>query len=380
MENKPKILYLVTQAEWGGAQRYVWDLAQSLKEDFDVSVAASGTGQLLSHMITNIHPEPLKHLVREINPIKDILALFEIRDLLKKIKPKILHLNSTKAGVLGSLAAAGLGIKVVYTVHGWVFLEPLPTWKRMFYLVCEKISCRFRQATVVLSQKELDIAQKNRLNCGKTVIIQHGIDPLTLLSKEEARNKINESLQKNINAKFWLGTIANLYKTKDIRNLIEALKEINENFAAIIIGDGPERSNVESLIKNANLSDRVLLLTTNQVTAPRWLKAFDLFVLPSAKEGFPYAILEAMSAGLPIVATEVGAIPEMIENKKSGLLVPPKSPDALRAAIESIRKDENLRTNLGKNAEIEFKQRFSKEKMVRQTTDLYRSLLRQTSQ
>lgn len=374
METKPKILYLITQSEWGGAQRYVWDLAQSPKEDFDVSVAFGGNGRL-KDMLGVIHGNSLKYLVREINPVKDLLALFEIRALLKKIKPQILHLNSTKAGVLGALAAVGLGIKVVYTAHGWVFLEPLPAWKKIFYFICEWLSCRFRQATIVLSAKELEVAQKYKLNCGKTIVIQHGIDPVAFLNKEEARNKINESLQKNINAKFWIGTIANLYKTKDIPNLIEALKAINEDYAAIIIGDGPERSNIESLIKNANLSDRVFLLTGKQVAAERWLKAFDLFVLPSSKEGFPYAILEAMSAGLPIVATAVGAIPEMIENKKSGLIVPPKNPGALGSAIIELINNSDLRAGLGQTSETEFKQKFSKNRMLADTQKLYSEIL-----
>lgn len=373
MQNKPKILYLVTQSEWGGAQRYVWDLAQSLKEDFDISVVFGGT-EKLKDVLGDIRSVTLKYLVREINPVKDIMAFFEIRNLLKKIKPQILHLNSTKAGLLGALASIGLGIKVVYTVHGWVFLEPLPAWKKLFYILCEKISCKLRHATILLSQKELEVAKLYKLNYGKTEIINHGINPPAFLSKEEARNKINESLQKNISAKLWIGTVANLYGTKDVPNLIKALKNTKEDYAAVIIGDGPERANIESLIKKTNTSERIFLLGKTQ-SAENLLKAFDLFVLPSAKEGFPYAILEAMAAGLPIVATSVGAIPEMIEDGKSGLIVPPKNPEALKIAIESLLNNETLRSSLGKSAEIEFNQKFSKEKMISEVRNLYEYLL-----
>lgn len=378
MNNKLKILYLITQSEWGGAQRYVFDLATSMKSEFDVTIAAGGEEHnTLFRMLDIFNTIPrirLKNLVREINPIKDVKAFFEIRALLKKIQPQIIHLNSSKVGVLGALAAIGLGIKVIYTVHGWVFLEPMPSWKQLFYLFCEKISCRFRHATVLLSQKELDVAKRYKLNCGNTKIIQHGIDTPEFLSKEEAKNQLQKIISQQItNEIFWIGAIANLYETKDIPNLIEALKNINEKYTAIIIGYGHELK-TRSLIEKQNLSNRVFL-AGGHLVADRFLKAFDLFVLPSTKEGFPYVILEAMAAGLPIVATSVGAIPEMIENEKSGLLAPPKNSDALRAAIESVLKNENLRAFLGKNAEIEFKQKFSKEKMISEVRNLYNQLL-----
>lgn len=380
MNNKVKILYLITQSEWGGAQRYVFDLTASMKPDFEVSVAAGGEDHNTLFRLLDIfhtHRIRLKNLVREINLYKDILAFWEIRSLLKKIKPQILHTNSTKAGVLGALAAIGLGIKVVYTVHGWVFLEPLPAWKKWFYLLCERISCRLRQVTIILSQKELKIARANKLNCGKIEIIRHGIDAPEFLPKEEARKQLSEILERQINDKtIWIGTIANLYVTKDIPNLIEALKKIDEDYVAIIIGIGedPLRGYIKSLIKKENLTNRIFLIGW-QMNASRFLKALDIFVLPSAKEGFPYVILEAMAAGLPIVATSVGAIPEMIEDKKSGLLVPPKNPELLRSAIQILLKDENMRSLLGKNAEMEFNKKFSKEKMISEVQRLYNQLL-----
>lgn len=377
MTNKTKILYLITQSEWGGAQRYVLDLAESMKQDFDVSIAAGGPdGAGLSSMTGSIPFYPLKNLVREINPIKDVKAFFEIRALLKKIQPQILHLNSSKVGVLGALASLRLGIKVIYTVHGWVFLEPMPTWKRWFYIFCEKISCRLHQATILLSQKELEIAKANKLACGKTKIIGHGIETPKFLPKEEARDKLQKILGRQIyNESFWIGTIANFYETKDPANLVNALKKINENFLSIIIGDGPLYRDIEHLINKVNLSGKIFLVGS-MLEASSLLKAFDIFVLPSAKEGFPYVILEAMAAGLPIVATSVGAIPEMIENEKSGLLVPPRNPDLLRSAILKILKDRNLRFSLGKGAEMEFSQKFSKEKMISEIQNLYNQLLR----
>ncbi|MBI2099194.1 glycosyltransferase [Candidatus Uhrbacteria bacterium] len=382
--NKPKILYLITQAEWGGAQRYVFDLAIAFKTEFDVSIAAgaeNGDDSLLRRSRDNgIRTVEISNLHREIRPIEDIRALLKIRSLLKELKPQILHLNSAKAAVLGTLAAAWTGIKIVYTVHGWSFLEPLSIWKKAAYLIFEKISCSFgREATILLSQKELAAAKKYGLNCGETEIIFHGIAPPAFLDKETALQKLNEHLQKPLpkNA-LLIGTVANLYETKDIANLIEALKGVNENFISIVIGTGPLFGRLKTLIEEEKLSNRVIL-AGKIIPATEILKSFDIFVLPSAKEGFPYAILEAMAAGLPIAATSVGAIPEMIEDKKSGLIAPPKNPGALKTAIESLLKDENLRSLLGQTAANEFKIRFSKDKMVQATKEIYLKFLSDSS-
>lgn len=367
MEKKPKILYLITQSEWGGAQRYVFDLATSIRGDFEVAVAAgaNGDGALFKALETkNIPTIKLKNLVREIKPISDLLAFLEIRNLIKQVRPEILHTNSTKAGVLAALAAKGTGIKVIHTVHGWTFLEPLPALTRALYFLAEKIACRYRHATILLSQYEKKVAEKYNLNCKINAVIPHGIDLPKFLSREESRRELSAHLQSPVRSDVpWIGTIANFYKTKDIPNLIAALSLISEKYCAIIIGDGPERKKIEQLIKTHNLADRVYL-TGRLSLAERSLPAFDLFVLPSAKEGLPYALLEAMAAGLPIVATEVGAIPEIIENEKNGLTVPSKNSSELSNAIQKLLNDSLLRQNLGAAMQKTFADNFTKKEMI----------------
>lgn len=378
MAEKSKIIYLITQAEWGGAQRYVFDLGREARREFDILSASGTEGEqtlIEKFNASGVRTLRLKHLVRDINPWKDLLALFEIRKILKRERPNILHLNSTKAGVLGSFASFGLPVKVVYTVHGWAFLEPLSAWKRTLYFILEKLACLFRDATILLSEKEMAIAKKNKLACGRAIIIKHGIDVPVFKTKDEARQILLSKLQHGApRDALWIGTAANFYAAKDIPNLLHALSGLEENFFSIIIGDGPEQLTIKKLIHKLKLNDRVALPGRIE-DAAKLLTAFDLFVLPSAKEGFPYVILETMAAGLPIIATTVGALPEMIENKKSGLLVPPKNPETLRAAIISVIKNENLRTILGKNAAMEFNKKFSKEKMISSVQDLYNQLL-----
>jgi len=133
---KPKILYLITQSEFGGAQRYIFDLANNLKNDYEIIVAGGGQDELFEKLKKiNVKNFKLKNLIREINLIKDIFAYWEIKKLIQKIKPDILHLNSSKISVLGAFAGRKAGVKkIIYTVHGFVFNEPMSKWKKLIYL------------------------------------------------------------------------------------------------------------------------------------------------------------------------------------------------------------------------------------------------------
>lgn len=381
---KKKILYIVTQAEWGGAQRYVFDLSANLSQNFDITVGAgvSSESQELIQKIQNTKPEiqtiQFKHLRREISPYHDLLAVLEIAKFLRQHKFDIIHLNSSKAGVLGVLAAQlnkNLKSKIIYTAHGWVYLEPIPFYKRWLYLVMEKLAARLRDATIVLSEKEKNLALKYRT--AKKVplfVIPNGIDlnSLKFFPKERAKKELGIALNK-----FVIGTIANLYKAKGLEHFIKTIKILVplpiSNLQFVIVGNGPEKENLIIEAKKYKLRDRQVFLGSIP-EAYQYLKAFDIFVLSSTKEGFPYTILEAMAAGLPIVATEVGAIPEILDNQKSGLIVPPASANALADALKILINNQQKSQELGKNAAETVKQ-FDLEKMIKKTRIIYQKLL-----
>lgn len=390
---KKKILYIVTQAEWGGAQKYVFDLATNLADEFDVTVATGADGasrELLDKLASaKIKNFTFKHLKRDINLWRDILAIFEIAKFLRQNHFDIIHLNSTKAGVLGAIAArlnrflapcpcltgrqwpAGMALgmtknKIIYTAHGWAYLEPLPFYKHWLYLIMEKIAARLRDYTIILSEKEKQIAlQYGTAKLNAISVISNGIDldNLQFLSKDEARQKLNLSDDKLI-----IGTIANLYKTKGLEYLIEAAAQ-NTNIHIAVIGEGSERKNLEEKIKQNKLGEYVTLCG-NISQAFKYLPAFDIFVLPSIKEGFPYTILETMAAGLPIVATDVGAISEILENQKTGLIVPPADSLALTEAIVSLIKNPEFARQLGINAKEAVK-KFSLKMIFNNTKTVY---------
>ncbi|MBM4177381.1 glycosyltransferase, partial [Candidatus Gribaldobacteria bacterium] len=231
-----KILYLITQSDLGGAQKYVFDLALAFKKEFNVVVAAGKqTGELFNELNKeNIRSIALKHLKRLPNPLGILLCFLEIRKLVKKERPDILHLNSTIAGFLGSLAVLNLKTKpkIVYTVHGWAFLEPNALKKILFYLL-EKTTASLKDKFIILSEFEKQVALKKKI-CSKTkiTIIPNGIEKIKFFSKETAREKLG-LIEKN---KAIVGVIANPYKTKGLKYLLKAWPE------AVIVGDGPEKN------------------------------------------------------------------------------------------------------------------------------------------
>ena len=198
------------------------------------------------------------------------------------------------------------------------------------------------------------------------------IQPMT---KEEAREKLFEKASKhssrNIRAKNTVGTIANFYPTKGLEYLIGAADcfDANDDLVFFIIGDGELRPELEKMIREKGLEKKVFLL--GQIPdAYRFLPAFDVFVLPSVKEGFPWALIEAMSAKLPVIATDVGAVPEIIENRKNGLIVESKNSIELADKIKEVLENDRLRNELGIQAHQTVLFKFELDKMVKQIEDL----------
>lgn len=347
MENaeKKKILYIITLPDWGGAQHYIFNLSYNLKDEFIITVATGKSSGLskfdLLKKIEEYMPDKkvgiyqFENLVRSINPMKDFLAVFELAKYIDSVKPDIIHLNSSKAGIISSFAArlAKHKPKIVYTVHGWVFLEPMSKLKKWLYTKLEKCASRWRDKIIVLGEKEKQIALKNKICPEKKMeVIPHGIDRFRLQSKDVAREKFGLPKDKKI-----IGTIANFYPAKGLNYLIEAAAQINNpDILFCIIGDGPLRTELEEKRRQLSLEQK-FKMPGEFFYAAQYLNAFDVFVLPSVKEGMPFAILEAMGAGLPIVATDIGNIQEMMADYQNKIIIPPKDTAKLSQAILEIK-------------------------------------------
>jgi glycosyltransferase involved in cell wall biosynthesis len=377
MNKPPKILYLITLSEWGGAQKYVFDLAYNLKSSYDISVACGGdkNGRLFQKLtaakIKNFH---LPHLVRDVSPYHDLAAFLEIIKLIKKIKPDIVHLNSSKIGALGAIAAKLCGVKkIIYTVHGLVLNEPLSRPKKTFYWFSEWLSGFFKTHFICVSEYDkISLLKYHLAPAQKVSVIYNGIDfdNSDALDKKTSREKLAAY---HVNQQdFLIGAIANLYPTKGLIYLIESAAKICKNFPFakfIIIGEGRERKKLSQFIAYYQLENRVIL-AGEIPNAKNYLSAFDIFVLPSVKEGLAYTLIEALGAGLPIITTIVGGNPEIIINKTTGLLIPARNPELLAENIINLMGDESLRQRLGAAAKASA-QKFSLAKMLTATQKIY---------
>ncbi|MDO8743213.1 MAG: glycosyltransferase, partial [Candidatus Azambacteria bacterium] len=322
-----KILFLITKSEMGGAQRFLYDFITHLNpNNYEILVAAGGSGELLEKLKKkNIQTALIKNF-SNIPGLKNILAFFEILFLIKNFKPDILYLLSSEAGFSGAIAGSlyrllsRKKIKIIYRIGGWAFKEPRNIAIKKIYLLAEKISAPFKDVIITNSEFDRQLAIKNKIaKAEKIVTIYNGLDfgNLNFLPKKEAQNFLG------LTGNIIVGTIANLYKNKGLEYLIYAAAKIkNPELKFIVIGDGPEKENLKQLIGEIHLENSVFL-TGYIDNAYQYLKAFDIFTLPSVKEGQPWTILEAMAADVPIVATNIAGIPEMLENEKSGLLVEP---------------------------------------------------------
>ena len=370
MGQKKKILYIITKSNWGGAQRYVYDLATRLPKDgFETVVACGGEGELVARLRdAHVRVIPLPTLTNEVNT-RIFPTLLRI---IKTESPDILHLNSSKVGILGSIAGRIVRVpRIIFTAHGWAFNEDRGSLARFVIKMIHYATIMLSHATIAVS-RSMNAQIKPRFLKKKMILIYNGLSPISFLAREEARRTILDRTGIPIpEYTFWIGTIAELHPSKGLSFAIDAMESVPDA-TYIIIGDGKERDRLESLVREKKLTGRVFF-SGRMDNAARFLRAFDIFLFPSITEALGYALLEAGFAGLPAVAAYVGGIPEIIQDGKTGILVPPKNPNAITEAISTLMKDKKRATEYGARLSDDIQRRFSIEKMVNKTIKIYRN-------
>lgn len=373
----------------GGAQKFLYELVTHLnQEKYDLLIAAGSSPTGREELFNELKRKNIKTI--KINnfsntfSFKNLLAFLEIFKIIIKTKPDVVYLLSSEAGFLGSTAGSFYkflfhkNLKIIYRIGGWAFKEPRNIFIKKIYLWAEKFSAFFKDVIIVNSEFDRQLAIKNNIaRPHKIITIYNGLDfdKLNFLTKKEALSFLKEKIYSNSNFIIYnsilVVTIANFYKNKGLDYLISAaakLKGLDLKF--IIIGNGFEKKNLEELTKKNDLKNKFFFIGYIS-DAYKYLKAFDIFVLPSIKEGQPWTILEAMAAGIPIIATNIAGIPEMIENKKSGLLVEPADSDALAEAIEKILTHSSSACIMAQNALMVVKEKFNLENTVIKNEELF---------
>ena len=343
MDNpKKKILYVITKSNFGGAQRYVFDLATGISpQDYEVVVAFGGAGVLKQKLETaGIRTRTIQHFARDINLRKEFRAMGELAQIIREEKPDIVHLNSSKAGGTGAFIARILGVpKIVFTAHGWAFLEKRGIiWKSTVWFLSWITTILVHRVIVVSHNDYLHM----HIPCAskKTSVIHTGVSSIHFLTQREARASLcTPEIIDHHKDDFWLVSTSELTPNKNLHTALKAVEQFNATHTRKIfftlMGIGELAKSLAHYVQTHHLETTVMF-TGYVENAPHYLKAFDAFILPSLKEGLPYGLLEAGLAGVPCVASCVGGIPEVIDDEESGLLINPKDATSVVHALSKI--------------------------------------------
>lgn len=381
---KTKILYFITRLDQGGAQMSVLSTMKTInKQQFDTYLATGPGGRLdgkvkcdPSHVY---FIRALKHDVKFKYIFHDLVALFQMGIVLRKIRPDIVHTNAPKAGILGRIAARIFWrkAKVVHTFHGLGFAKEQGEKHFKFFVWVEKTCAKFTDVLVFVSRKnemeakELGIGKSTRMELIRAGVNFHPILPLKF---DPVAKKA--SLHIPANAKVVLA-LANCKPLKNPLHFVFAAYKVLQqmkNVYFIFTGDGPLRAQVNTLVKNLNIEKQVLF--------PGWrndalelLAISDVYASVSLREGLPVSLLEAMAMRVPAVCYDVDGISEVITNNKTGFLVAPSDINTFADKLKVLLRHAPLRERFEANIDRRDFAEFTCEVMVKKQERLYRSLV-----
>jgi len=378
---KARVLHVVTRLDLGGAQQNtLYCVSHHDRARFEVGLMA-GRGGVLdpdAEAMSDANVELVGWLKHAIAPLADPMAVMRLAVALRKRRVDVVHTHSSKAGIVGRWAAWLAGVPcIVHTVHGWSFNDAQPAPTRRLYLGLERLTARITHRLVVVSEAdrrrglELGIGREDRYR-----LVRSGIDAREYRAPSQSRERIREQLGFDADD-IVVGTLACLKPQKAPLDFVEAARlarRSDPRLRFFIAGDGPLRGAVEERIASAGLRDDVKLLGWRR-DAVDLVHAMDLFLLTSRFEGLPRAVLQAMAAGVPVVATAVDGTPEVVIDGESGILIPPGRPEVAAERLVALGDDPEARARLAAAARSRLGTEFDIGNMVRELDRIYLELL-----
>ena len=319
-------------------------------------------------------------------PLFILLSVPQLVNLMKARQIDIVHTHNFAAALTGGIAAKIAKIPMIISVH-----QDITEYKTLSKNIVRKalnqirgkinnkiyrFASQFGKSIIAVSNYVKESLIKNGFDKSKITVLYNGISISDNKSQNGKRLRLREQICTGKNS-FLVGSVGRLHKDKGYQCLIEAAPEIIKQIPEVkfvLIGDGDERGALEAMVRKLRLSEYFTFIGQRN-DVPDLLKELDLFVSTSFSEGFGLAIIEAMLAIKPIVATNVGAVPELIENEKTGMLIPPRNQVFLSRAIISLYKDKSFTSYLAKNAYRRAIKDFDLEKVASETFNIYQGLI-----
>lgn len=354
-----KILHIITNTELGGAQKVCIDLCRSAsQEGHDVAVASMEGGYLWGQLPSNVKHYYLNNLVKPIKPLKDLKVIFELLKVKKDFKPDIIHLHSSKAGILGRVISLGMKNRIVYTVHGF---DSIRLVHRIF-LPLERIFQHMCGAIVGVSNYDNKNLHSEKISKNVSTIY-NGISAETI--------KKEQNFPFDVNGKKVVLTIARIAPQKQFQMFLDVAKKFDSNYQFVWIGGEPGLS-LDDLYKKYDVPENVKLMG-DVPNASRYINLCDLFVLFSNFEGLPMTIIEAMSQKKAIVASDVGGIYELVDDS-NGKLIKNDIEEASNV-IRDILEDESKKASMEQESYNKFNKNFTLENMWLSYKQVYENLI-----
>ncbi len=356
-----KIQYIITLPDIGGAQSHLLELIDTLKKEHKIQLIVGKHGWLtdrLAEMNITYIVEP--SLAREINPCNDFKAIYRLTKHIRSFQPDIVHCHSSKAGIVGRVAAQLAHVPVVFTAHGWAFTEGVPEKKRNVFAFIERLMFRYTNKVICVSDYDSQLARKAfNYHGAKLLTIHNGIKDTEYIKKQYGSHGVV--------------MVSRFAVPKDQLTLVKAVKNLcNRKIAVrcVLIGDGPNLEMVKKYVK-ANVLDSAVTFAGVRTDIEELLIQSDIFCLISNYEGLPISIIEAMRAGLPIIASDVGGVHELVENDYNGYLVEKSNPEDLENKLLLLLNNSHKIREMGLNSRKKYKQEFSSGQMLKKIEAVY---------
>jgi glycosyltransferase involved in cell wall biosynthesis len=361
-----RIVQLITgAADFGGAQAHVRDLAIGIRAARHECIVITGppdglfTEQLRAQRIEVCI---LPSFGKSLHPIRDLSAFFELLAMLRKLRPDLVAAHTAKAGFLGRVACALLRIPCVFTPHGWSIVNRATGKINHIFKALERLGGMLGSGVITVCRDERETGRISGLvKPEKLFCVYNGIPDCSV------RSKSSEALR--------IVMVARFHKQKDHATLLRALARLDDYpWRLSLVGSGPLMEETRQLADSLGMAHRVDFLGERKDTADI-LSGSAIFVLSTFYEAFPISILESMRAGLPVVATKIGGIPEAVSDGFSGFLVPPGRDDLMAESLERLFLDPSLRERFGLNGREIFLERFTDKQMILRTLEVYNVVL-----
>jgi glycosyltransferase involved in cell wall biosynthesis len=385
IEDRIKILRIIGRLNIGGPAIHVVNLTAGLDPNRYRSLLATGSeneaeGSMLEFALSHgVKPTVIPEIITAFSLApRDGKALWKLYWLMRKERPHIVHTHTAKAGFLGRLAAALSGVPIiVHTFHGHVLHSYYgPVKNQVLRRVEQSLAWATDRLVTVSEQVKADLAGYGIAKADRISVIPLGFDLDPFLNSQvqqgEFRREMGLSYEHNL-----VGIVGRIFPIKNHALFLDAAARIAARDSAarfVIVGDGVLRQRLEKQARELGIGDRVLF-TGWRSDLPRICADLNVLVVSSDNEGTPVSAIEAMAAGCPVVATRVGGLPDLIEDQKTGRLVPPRDADALASAVLDLLPNPQTARELGRNAKEFVRQRFTVRRLLGDMDHLYSQLL-----